>query len=124
VRELTSDEVLALVDFVSGCDPVIVGGQSVNLWAINLRDIEFVVRDNFIGTSASRLEHTSNPAEILRHFVDDARLDARWRERILLTSIQRLQRKQEISVRRRSSADMRGNLAGEPGQADPSRHRD
>ncbi len=30
---LRPDEVLQIVDFMAGCDPIIVGGQSVNIWA-------------------------------------------------------------------------------------------
>ena len=30
---LRADEVLQIVDFIADCDPVIVGGQSVNIWA-------------------------------------------------------------------------------------------
>lgn len=30
---LRPDEVLQIVDLMAGCDPIIVGGQSVNIWA-------------------------------------------------------------------------------------------
>lgn len=30
---LRPDEVLQIIDFMAGCDPIVVGGQSVNIWA-------------------------------------------------------------------------------------------
>lgn len=42
---LRPDEVLQIIDFMAGCDPIIVGGQSVNIWAEY-----YVVRDPSLET--------------------------------------------------------------------------
>ena len=79
---LTTEEVLQIISFVAESEPIIVGGQSINLWARSYRsdpeltklgplvsnDVDFFDNDAAIQQLASRL----TKGEVRKPAIDDA----------------------------------------------------
>ena len=57
-----------------------------------LHDLFYIVRDECLG-EAAHLRHGISPADVMRHFRGDIRLDERWRTLTLDPSIQRIEAK-------------------------------